>query len=187
MAVIALPAIYMRVRRYDIDVPGQANRSEWTSTRQYVGLPGAETWYGHAAFLPVSREREKRLLRSFLLRLDGQLNSFKLPMAPGQHAGPNPTVSAIVSPNSVTLSSAAGLHDGMFATIISNGKGRLVVLTADPSGNTITFKPRLRVNPVGGSTVEIMNPYSEVVLLNPRNGFDDDEGVQTLEFDVEEA
>jgi len=186
MALVVLPPIYLRIRRFDIDVPGQANRSDWTSTRQYVGQPGAPTWYGRCAFLPAAIERHKRLLRAFLLDLDGGLNWFRLPMAPGQHAGPNPTVAGVIDENTIVLSSAAGLSAGMWATFTAGGRTRLVGLRADPVGNTISFKPFLRSDPALGSTVEIMNPYCEVVLSSARNGFDEEEGVATLELDVEE-
>lgn len=187
MALVTLPPIYLKVRRFELDVPGQTNRSDWTGTRQPVGLPGAETWHAHAAFLPTSIERDKRLLRAFLWGMRGTLNWFRLPRSPGQHPGPNPTVAVVVDENTVTLNSAAGIKAGMWAVFTYGGKTRLVGLKGDPAGNTITFEPALRAVPAVGSVVEIINPFCEMALSNPRNGFDDDEGVETLEFDAEEA
>jgi hypothetical protein len=186
MALIALPPIYLRVRRLDLDVPGQSNRGDWTGTRQYVGGPGAEVWYARAAFLPVATERDKRHLRAFLWGLRGGQNWFRLPVAPNQHGGPNPTVAEVLDPNTVQLNSTAGLSHGMFATFTYGATTRLVGIKGTPVDNTISFEPFLRADPAVASVVEVINPYSEMSLSNPRNGFDDDEGVATLEFDAEE-
>jgi hypothetical protein len=187
MALIALPPIYLRIRRFDLDVPGLGNRSEWTGTRQYIDLPGAETWYAKAAFLPAARERDKRHLRAFLWGMRGGSNWFRLSVAAGQHPGPNPTVAEVLDPNTIRLSSAAGLSHGMYATFVyPNGTTRLVGLSGDPAGNVVSFEPFVRVNPAVGSVVEVQNPYCEMSLSNPRNGFDEDDGVATLEFDAEE-
>ena len=190
MALVNLPPIYLKVRRFDIDVPGQANRSDWTGSRQGVGQPGADTWYANAAFLPAATETDKRLLRVFLYSMRGSVNWFRLPRSPGQHPGPNPTVAAVVDEFTITLSSAAGILPGMWATFTTGAKTRLVNILATNVGgnvNRISFEPLLRTDPAVASTVEIMNPFCEMVLSNPRNGFDTDEGVDTLEFDAEEA
>lgn len=186
MVLVPVPPIYLRERRFDLDVPGQGNRSDWTGTRQYVGLPGAETWYAQAAFMPAATERNKRLLRAFLLSLRGGQNWFRFPRSPGQFGGANPTVAAVLDDNTVTLNSAAGIVAGMWATFTYGGKFRLVGLKGDPAGNTISFEPFLRAAPAAGSVVEFRNPFCEMVLTNARNGFDTDEGVDTLEIQAEE-
>lgn len=189
MALVPLPPIYLKVRRFDIDVPGQANRSDWSGTRQGVGQPGADTWYADAAFLSVATEKNKRLLRVFLYSLRGIQNHFRLPRSPGQHPGPNPTVAAVVDPNTITLSSAAGILPGMWATFITGTSTRLVNVMATNVGgnaNRISFEPFLRSDPAVASAVEIMNPFCDMVLSGARNGFDDDDGVETLEIAAEE-
>lgn len=190
MALVPLPPIYLRIRRFDIDVPGMTNRSDWGGGRQHVGGPGAETWYAKCAFLPSARERDKRRLWAFLLAMRGEQNWFRLPKAPDQHPGPNPTVVEVLDANTVVLSSAAGLEAGMFATFSYNAlagpKKRLVGLKGDPAGNTVSFEPFLRGMPAAGSVVEVQNPYAEMSFSNPRNGMDEDEGVATVEFDAEE-
>lgn len=186
MTLIPLPPIYLRIRSLELDVPGQTNRSDWGGGRQVIGGPGADTWYAKCAFLPSGREREKRRLWAFLLSMKGEQNWFQLPKAPNQHPGPNPTVAAVLDANTVTLSSAAGLEAGMFATFYYAGRNRLVGLKGDPVGNTISFEPFLRGVPAVGSLVEIRNPFADMSFSNPRNGIDEDEGVATLEFDAEE-
>lgn len=186
MPLVPLPPIYLRVRRLELDVPGQTNRSELTGTRQHVGMPGADTWYAKAAFLPAATVRDQRLLWAFQLALRGEQNWFRLPRFPGQHPGPNPTVAAVLDPNTVQLSSAAGLSAGMAATFTYGGRTRLVGLVGDPVGNTISFEPFLRGNPAVGSAVEIRTPFCEMSFSNPRNGIDEEDGVATLEFEAEE-
>lgn len=186
MAIIPLPPLFLKIRRLDIDVPGLGVRSEWTGTRQYIGLPGADTWYARAAFMQTAREREKRYLRAFLAALRGGANRFRLPVAPNQHPGPNPTVAAVLDPNTVTLSDATGLVPGMYLTFLYLETGRLVTITGI-ADDTVSFEPFLRVNPAVGNLVEAINPFCEMSLSNMRNGFDDDEGVYTLEFEAEEA
>lgn len=191
MAIIPLPTGFeVTSVKYDVDWPAQHNRPEFAPGRGRLrGLPGLPAWYFSAVLRAQATETTVRRWRSFKMRLRGIENSFKLPLAPNQFAGANPTVTAVGSDGlSLTLSSGAGLLDGMLGTVaLPSGRHRLFVLGADAVGNIVTFQPELPEVPVVGTTVEFRNPYSLVAQMDTRQGWTDANGNANFAFDCEEA
>lgn len=154
---------------WTLAIPQQKNRSEFTSRTQTIGLPGAEEWRAMAVCLPAASESEARAWRAFLLACRGSENTFHLPaLAAPQRLGAQPTVTAAVIGNrAVTVSSAAGIELGMFATVVqADGHHRLVgVVGID--GTNVHFEPYLSAAPLTGQVLEINEPYARMQLSRP--------------------
>lgn len=182
---------------FDLRVPAQVNRSEWTGRRKVVGLPGAETWIASITIGDIATEAEEWPWRAFLLSLRGQENWFALRMA-CQQTDALPTVRPGANDgNSVPLSGMAAvstiLRAGQYLTIpLPSGHARNVCLTADLTTNvngqgTALFEPALYEVPAAGASVEAQNPYVPMALATPMAGLSYSQGIAGRSFDLEEA
>ena len=172
--------------------PAQVNRSTWSGRRKVVGLSGTEVWTGQAGIDLITTEEEERPWRAFLFSLKGPVNWFRWPLPCGSHIGPKPTVAAGAS-NGYTLPLTGMLRAGQFMTVpLPSGHARAVCLVsdlrADATGNaTAQFEPALNEIPAEGATVETVDPYIPMSLVDPTQGFGLANGVSGTSFDVEEA
>lgn len=189
-AIVTIPVgTILPSLRWDVDWPVQMNKSDWSRGRKIMGLPGMPTWFVKASPPPMVTETAVRRWRSIIMQLEGPTNKLRLPSAPNQHPGPNPTMAAVnVSLKSMTLSSAAGLHDGMLGTVTTAaGYERMFLIVGEPSGAVINFTPELTDAPTVGAVVEIKNPCALVSLVGTKQGWDDNNGAAVFVFDAEES
>ena len=179
-------------------VPAQVNRARWTGRRQVVGLAGASMWLGQAALADIATEQEERPWRVFLFSLRGPQNWFRWPLPCANHIGPRPKVAAGASdgftlPLTGMQPNARILKAGQFMTVpLPSGHQRPVMLTADlradASGNaTAQFEADLGEVPAQGVTVETVDPFIPMALVDPEQGFDLSNGISGTSFAVEEA
>lgn len=78
MSIISLPDNNFRSVQWTLVQPTQVNRSEFTSARQVMQLPGASYWKASADHVPIKGESSVRAWRSFLAQLGGQASTFRL-------------------------------------------------------------------------------------------------------------
>ncbi|MGL4640530.1 MAG: hypothetical protein ACRCVX_12480 [Shewanella sp.] len=181
MAEVQVPEQDLLVdKAWDIDVPAQLNRSEWTSRSKVTGLPGAETW----SFSCKVRYRSSRALQrpwdAFFLALKGIENKFRIVRACQRHVGPMPLVAAgagdgYALPLKGMTPQTTILEAGQFMAVpLPSGHVRLVGLTADlftdAVGNaTAQFAPALGEIPALNTVVETAHPYTFFNLVNRSN------------------
>lgn len=184
------------IDRFDLDTPAQVNRSAWTKRRKVIDLPGAQMWSFQFHIEGVNTELAERPWRSFLVRLGGPANPFRLPVACSQHTGPKPRTQENSSGSTLRLSGFAGaqsMYAGQYLTVpLPSGHERLVMIIndfiADGGGNAIaTVLPPLDEVPVSGLTVESINPWALVALPDSRNGWSLSDGISDFQFTAEEA
>ena len=179
-------------------LPAQVNRSAWTGKSKVVGLPGTAVWAATITF-PQMELEQGRIVRAFMLSLNGPVNNFRLESGePQQTEAANPTVrSGTVTATTLPLqglpNSAAVLSIGMMITIpLPSGRVHFATLTAPLNSNgsgqgTATFMPELDEAPVLGATVEIRNPYA-LMRLQSGAGWDFDvRHLMQFGLEVEEA
>lgn len=157
----------------DIDwtpfIPQQKTRSEFTSRTKTIGMPGAERWLATAHVLAPASDAEVRAWRAFIISCRGSENTFYLPALPlRQTSATEPTVTAAVTGNrAVTVSSAANVAVGMYATVKQvDGHHRLVTVVGI-DGLNVHFEPYLSADPDTGETFVIGEPYARMQLPNP--------------------
>lgn len=178
--------------------PAQVNRSVWSGRRKVIGLAGTEVWTGQATIDLLTTEEEERPWRAWLFGLDGPVNWFRWVLPCNRHIGPKPTVDTGAS-DGYTLPLTGGqpnariLRAGQYVTVpLPSGHARAVCLTADLRFNasgkaTAAFKPALNETPTLGATVETVDPYIPMSLVEDEQGFSLNNGVSGASFDVEEA
>lgn len=178
--------------------PAQVNRSVWSGRRKVIGLAGTEVWTGQATIDLLTTEEEERPWRAWLFGLDGPVNWFRWVLPCNQHIGPKPTVDTGAS-DGYTLPLTGGqpnariLRAGQYMTVpLPSGHARAVCLTADLRFNssgkaTAAFKPAMNETPTLGATVETVDPYIPMSLVEDEQGFSLNNGVSGASFDVEEA
>lgn len=187
MALITAPELPIRSLEWSFDRPSQGN----------IGVSGkrsveAEPLYGkHYARVELAArvgESTFRQLRSFFVRLQGPVNTFRLEaVGEAQNGNSGVTVAGTVAAGVTSFNiggAATSLLEGQMVTV----NDQLLTLVADQSGNTITFEPPLRAQATAGAAVETSRPWALVrlagaeaewgVSLGPR--FD-------ASFEVEEA
>lgn len=79
MSVINLPDNQFASIDWTLVEPVQTNRSEFTSARQVLRLPGAAYWRARAEHVPIVGEANAMPWRAFLAQLQGATNRFDLP------------------------------------------------------------------------------------------------------------
>jgi hypothetical protein len=181
-----------------IDVPGQLNRSVFTSKRKYVGLPGAEMWMARVTVEAITTEIDERKWRAFTLKMRGQENTFQIiancqtPPSATALVGVGATDGYSLPLTNMAVSQTI-LHEGEFMTVpLPSGHKRLVCLTADLVANgsgvgTATFEPALNEVPTFAAALEITNPYALVNLRERSNGWVRQNGIAQFVLDAEEA
>ena len=156
MALITLPpkVYFETVESLTLMRSGLSLRSRYTGKRQDVNFPFA-LWKMKAKMLAMSGVPAGQW-RRFLVQMQGQKNTFKLPV-PGTEAGP---LSGYSGPMGFAGSGAAGsmsigssgwtayaaiLAEGDFFTVNDELKVATAAVAADSSGNaTVAFEPFLR-------------------------------------------
>ncbi len=142
-------------------------RSKYTGKRQVLSLPYA-VWVFEGRLVPVDGT-DAADWRGFLVDLDGQANTFRLPV-PGavrpssNYSGTTALVNgAGQSGRTLNLKSitpnALFLRRGDYFTV--NDELKVVTETVSASAGglaTVTFKPRLRSSPANNAPVTVNNP-----------------------------
>lgn len=181
-----------------LTVPAQVNRSGWTGKRKVVALPGIELWSGSFSLADIATEEQERPWRAFLLSLRGPVNWFRWVLPCNSHVGGKPTVRSGAG-NGYTLPlaglapSTTILKAGQFMTVpLPSGYDRTVCLTADLVSNgsgqaTATFEPALGEIPATGVTVETIDPFIRMALVDRTAGLGTQNGISGGSFKVEEA
>lgn len=187
MATITAPDFTFAKLDWTLDRPAQINTSI-QGKRTFPANPWYGKWRARAELAVSNGESAYRLLRSFLVRCQGPVNSFKLyAVVENQNANSGVTVTSTVAAGatSMALSGAAtALTDGQMVTV----NDQLLILTADQSGTTITFEPPLRAQATAGTAVETSRPWALVRMASPQVGW----GVEPISrfstaFDAEEV
>lgn len=180
MAIIPTPAsLKIRGIAWRLISPSQVNRSGWTGRRQVFGTPGHSRWTAEAE-IAVLAEADAFSMRSFMVKLEGSINTFRLEAVEReQTAVTTLTVAAAVAAGAMSVTTSASwpasttvLKEGQMLTI----NDQLLVLTADvvsntTGGSTMTFKPRLRVAAAAGTAIEVKRPTALVALSEPEIGW----------------
>jgi hypothetical protein len=189
MAVIPLPTAsrFAKHIEWTLDRPAQVNRSAWTGHVQVLATPWQGRWSAKVDLVPIIGEANVRLWRSFLARLKGQVNTFRLPATEGlQSAIAHATVAATAAAGATSLAlanaDAAGvaiaLLDGHMVTV----NDQLLQLVGDGVFNggtgqtTITFEPPLRAAATAATAVETRAPTCLVALTGTSVGWSADPG-----------
>lgn len=170
MAIIDVPAgmTFSKVNSFTLQRASNVLRSKFTGQGQRIVYPFA-VWMLEATL----NETDGRLagrIRSFLVQLEGQKNSFRLPV-PGYYrpstgynnGNPELLTAAAARATSISVHTIAPnlpfLNEGDYFTI----NDELKMVTASVASNNdgravVNFKPALR-KPAGGST--------KVIIINP--------------------
>ncbi|MBD2842711.1 hypothetical protein [Erythrobacter rubeus] len=185
--------------RLELDERQQVNRSEWTGRRKVTTVPGAQRWFAQFSTHTIHDPAARKDWRAFLIALQGEANTFRLPVASVQHAGANPLIRSagatgggIIPVEGLPVSSAF-LDAGDYLTVpLPSGHQRLVMITADVVSNSsghanIQVRPFLNEVPAAGAVVESVNPFALMALASSRNGWTQSRGGLEFEIQVEEA
>ncbi|MBM6576340.1 hypothetical protein KCP91_08140 [Microvirga sp. SRT01] len=163
---------------WDIEQPGQANRSEFTGRRRVTQFAQAPRWYASVTLPPIIGEARVLDWRAFVVDCDGVANSFRLiasernqcfddgvTVKGGGHTG-------FVVPTQGWSSRGIVLRRGQMVTI----NDQLLMLTAPVVvGNDgeayLYVKPYLRFPTVNGMQVHVRRPFAVMAMSDPRNGW----------------
>ena len=143
MSVITLPDNNFRSINWTLVQPTQVNRSEFTSARQVMQLPGASYWKVSADHVPIRGEANIRSWRSFLAKLRGQTNTFRLPAVEGaQHSSSNPFAGPGGATTLVSIANVATTADSI-TRFIGGGAWDASGVSTIPfgTGAALTFSP----------------------------------------------
>lgn len=169
MAVIPLPSkvYFNKVDRLQLLRAGAALRSRYTGKRQVANFPFA-IWIFQGTLIPMEGI-DAGEWRAFLVSLEGQKNTFRLPV-PGSskplagHAvnvSLNGSVAArakscsVVGPASTVI-----LRKGDYFNIGDELKMSDSNITTNGSGiATVSFQPAMRKAYAGGTLVQLQNPF----------------------------
>lgn len=188
MAFVIAPDFPIKSVTWSLDTPSQSNTSAWTGTRTVVTNPWHGKWSAHVELATQQGEDEFRSYRSFLVRCQGSLGTFRLYATAGaQNSNFDVLAAASVAAAATTMTiygETTPLLDGQFFTI----NGQLCCCTADQSGSTLTFEPPLRQAVTAGTVVVTSRPYALVYLSDSKFSWQVAPWRQYgLAFDVEEA
>lgn len=169
--IIALPEKFRfsKIGSFRLERKTNIIKSMFTAKRQVLSLPFA-VWYLEADLLEtISHEKEGREIRAFLAQLEGQANTFRLPV-PG-YTLPSTGYNANCLSNGVTAARAKSIAvDGLAnnSNILNKGDyftvaDELKIVTNNVTSNgtgqaTIEFQPPLRKQIANNSAVTIVNP-----------------------------
>lgn len=188
MATITVPDFRFARVDWEFDRPAQINQSLVSGKRTVSAAPWFGKWHARVELATTYGENAYRLLRSFFIRCQGPVNTFKLyAVTENQNSNSGVTVAstAAAGASSMTISGAAtALTEGQMVTV----NNQLLILTANQSGTTITFEPPLRAQATGGTSVETSRPWALVRLASPMAGWAVETGHRfNASFEVEEA
>lgn len=169
MAIIALPSKFgfSSVKSFTLQRQSNTVRSKYTGVRQVIVYPYA-VWMLEANLVEYDGQ-DAALIRSFLTKLQGQKNSFRLPV-PG-HSKPTTGYTGNALLNGAAAARAMSISvDGLTAStnILNEGdyftiNDELKVATGSFASNgagqaTITFEPFLRKAVADNAAVTFQNP-----------------------------
>lgn len=187
MAIQAAPDLRVAAIDWSLDRPGQVNTSTMTGKRTVPANPWHGKWSASVTLTPLPDEDSFRKVRSLLMRLRGQVHSFRLgATVESQNANSGVTVGATVAAGvtSMTLSGASTpMANGQMVTV----NDQLLQLTAAQSGSTITFQPALRAQATIGTAIETSRPTALVRLAEAAVAWRISNARFEASFDVEEA
>lgn len=151
-------------------------RSAFTRKRQVLAWPSGHMWVASCS-VPALEEPDSGLMRSFLTKLVGRVNTFQFPV-PGYTGPSNGYAGAVGLVKGAGQSGYSLLTDGwaISTTVLPEGSyfnvnGELKMTTAPVVSNgageaTITFGPALRASPADNAPITITNPYAVMVMSN---------------------
>lgn len=171
MAIIPLPAAFSftSVKKFALQRAGNTVRSKYTGVRQTVVYPYA-IWILEATLVEYDGA-QARAIRSFLAQLEGQKNSFRLPV-PG-HSKPTTGYAGNALVNNVAGIAARATSmavDGLTASVPILNEGdyftvndELKICTSAIASNgagqaTISFMPAMRKAVPDNTAVTFQNP-----------------------------
>ena len=196
MTIIAMPA-GIRISKLDwtLDQPAQVNRSDWTKRRQVVTQPGPSLWSATVDIASRSGEANILDVEAWIVDLEGQRNSFRLPASlEAQAVGLTPLVDgAGQTGRALNLKGGtpgATLKRGHKMTVGDQMVMLMAPVTFGSDGKAATtFKPSLRASPADGAAVEVMKPTVLVSLVASSVGWTIERGprYQVKTLSVEEA
>lgn len=194
--LIAMPAAPVAANiEWNLDQPGQANRSEFTGKRRVTLLTTAPRWYAKVTLPPILGEARVLDWRAFVVDCDGIANSFRLiAVERPQIAGVAVTVKGAgqFGRSIVTQGwGAAGekLKRGQMVTIGDQLLMLQAPVIADANGQaTLSVKPYVRQIPADGAPIEVSLPYAVMSMSDPKNGWKVGIGQNyAIAFDCEES
>lgn len=184
---VHVPASWIRSIEWSFITPSQNNVSGWTGRPTIVVEPWRAKWQAAVELKPMLIDTF-RPVRAFLASRKGAIHPFRIAATEGpqnNNSGVSVGITAAQGASSMTISGAANqLKDGQYATV----NGQLLMITADQSGSTISFKPPLRKQATAGTLVVTSEPYAHVYLIGSEIGWKADLGpIYWASFEVEEA
>jgi hypothetical protein len=187
MTIIAMPAAAKIAGiRWQLVRPSQGSRSGYTGRRQVVAAPWHGRWAASVELSTIVGEENVRAWRSFLAKLQGQINTFRLVAVEGPQtaaASISTTAGASAGATQITVSGGGVLSEGMLITVAD----QLLQVTS-ASSTIIQFEPQLRNAISSGATVFTREPTALVALSSDVTGWSVGKGkVYSIAFDVEEA
>jgi hypothetical protein len=175
MALITLPPKFgfSKISKWGLVRAGNTIRSRFTGSRQTITYPYA-LWAFEGDLIEYP-EPEASAIRAFLASLEGQENTFQLPV-PGWQAGNAeiaaglPYTSAFAAPVRTNVTTVLANGAGPGATVMSPGDyfvingDELKIATkvtdgASYNNKTVEFQPPLRKTVVVNSAIVVRNPY----------------------------
>lgn len=169
MAIINLPAAFSftSIKKFALVRAGNTVRSKYTAVRQTVVYPYA-IWVLEATLVEYDGA-QARAIRSFLAQLEGQKNTFRLPV-PG-HSKPTTGYAGDCTTNGAVAARATSIAvQGLTASVPVLNEGdyftindELKIATSSVASNgtgqaTITFMPAMRKPVATGFAVKLQNP-----------------------------
>jgi hypothetical protein len=177
MAIISVPAKFgfSSVSRFALQRASNVIRSRYSGARQVISYPYA-IWELEATLVEYD-STQASLIRSFLVQLEGQKNTFRLPVPAYTH--PSTTFAGNGTANGAAAARVSSIPvTGLTASIpiVSEGdyisiNDELKLVTASVASNasgqaTIPFKPALRKPIASGQAIIFQNP---TILMQATN------------------
>lgn len=189
MAVIPLPAkVYFdKIDKLQLLRSGMTLRSRYTGKRQHVNFPFA-LWIFEGKLIPMEGV-DAGEWRAFLTSLEGQKNTFRLPVPGSSKPLSGFTGNAVIGAGGVAvraksmlITATAGtliLRKGDYFNVGDELKMSDANVTTDGGGSAlVTFQPGMRVARAAGYAVTIQNPFIYLAAA------DDDSGSWSLDKPV---
>lgn len=179
MAIITLPTAFSftSIKKFALDRQGNTVRSRYSGVRQTIVYPYA-VWILEGTLVEYDGA-QARALRSFLVQLEGQKNSFRLPV-PG-HSRPTTAYNSNAFVNNVAGIAARAtsmavdgvtasipiLNEGDYFTVNDELKVCTVATASNGAGQaTINFMPPMRKAVPDNTVVVFVNP---TILMHSQN------------------
>ena len=188
MATVSTPTLPLKSVKWTFRRGDNLLASGWTGNALVAANPWSGKFVASVTLATVQGESNVRTLKSWLARLKGSTQTFRLMATAGaQNANSGVTVTSTVAQGSTALDlsgAATPLTDGQLLTV----NDQMLVCTADQSGSTVHFLPPLRQQAVAGTAVATAHPYCLVYMASSKNGWSiDKDQLFGISFDVEEA